>query len=247
MSTIQNIATAAITDRAAARELRKAAWYAEQDKRAAEWTALKACSFVTDQLPAVGAVIDHAELGTVRVVTIGRFGRIYCEPVKAEAPKPVAAPKHAKAKTPKLDSAAFWQAVRAANSAFPGYAPRAETPRGFRKLTFINMHGVEASVRQPATFRCPPARFWPGAVLPVGVVAPIEDARTDLEQARTRATLAAENLARWIEYTEAGRDAGSNTQERDATRANRLQIIAELRKIARKAQAAVDKMEGVAA
>lgn len=73
-------------------------------------------------------------------------------------------------------SEAFWVALSHAkviyNSQSAAPLPWVATPAKARRLRFLNQHGQLASLKQPAQFQCPPARFWPGGRIPLGIAAP---------------------------------------------------------------------------
>jgi antirestriction protein ArdC len=103
-------------------------------------------------------------------------------------------------------SAAFWNALGEAHSTYARShdvpLPYAETPAGARTLRFVNHKGDAVTVKQPRTFKCPPARFWPGGTVAGGAVAPA--AMVDESDADYAARLARShdanvaNLQRWV-------------------------------------------------
>ncbi len=104
-------------------------------------------------------------------------------------------------------SAKFWNAVAQANASYGRShdvpLPYAATPSGARTLRFINHRGDSVTVRQPRTFKCPPARFWPDGKLAPGVVAPpalIEESEADYVARLERGHAAnVANLQRWVD------------------------------------------------
>lgn len=199
-----------LTPRQASRALRRAEWQVADAARQAAYEAERTCSFVTTDAPAVGDVRTVTGLGTVRVLRVGRRHpagggawqvRAYCElvlmlPAPARDILPTVRPVYLD-DVPASKADAFWRAASAAQMAFEAdggrMAPFAATPKGFTRMRFVNQHGHQATVKQAAQFRCPPARFWPHGVLPASVTAPVSnvrDAWLDLQYAER-------NLAGW--------------------------------------------------